>query len=351
MEIIWRFKMERDQIFLLMLIKNNPLEMWPSFCFLYKWQYLHQTHTDSKICSCWFSIQNTRNCVAMWRRFYFLMKTSQQCKRHTNVFLFSFLRHVCAAKSKAVSQNWRRHMFLGAKTHGDRLFDSLAETKQNANQPAMCVCASSKKQKASRSHLPRASLLRERDACELKQEIARNVPGMHALYMQPRTKNKKRSPYIQWDGQFPINRVAPAVALLWRIFVTLFFFWFAQLIHKNICCAARFPPRECMRCGRYLHWIGNCVCAGRFVMKACESGASFNRLIRRTEKPNADTAHRCAFYGRVSERASHSREENWCSLNLLTLRMHAQIARCDLSLSRGELYRSTNNDVIIINCA
>jgi hypothetical protein len=71
-----------------------------------------------------------------------------------------------------------------------------SETKQNANQSVctLCVREQQKAKTVSLSSPPSESLpLRESDACELKQEIAGNVPGMHALYMQPRKKKKKKS--------------------------------------------------------------------------------------------------------------------------------------------------------------
>ena len=161
------------------------------------------------------------------------------------LFLFSFLRHVCAAESKAVSQNW-------CVSERKLTPAECWETKQNANQSVCTVCAraaKSKKRLALISPERVFAALRESDACELKQEIAGNVPGMHALYA---AKNKKKM--LAGTDSFPLTawhlRLLCSGGFLWHSF----FVWLA-LIHKYSAPLA-FLRGECMRCGRIfaLNW-------------------------------------------------------------------------------------------------
>jgi len=182
----------------------------------------------------------------MWRRFYFVLKTTQQSIRLWDyaIFVFIFAPCLCSRVEGCLAEL----MCLRAKTDAGRM---LGDKTKRKSVGVHCVCASSKKQKASRSHLPRASLCRTaRERCmwiEARNRWKR--PGMHALYA---AKTKKKM--LAGTDSFPLTawqlRLLCSGGFLWHSF----FVWLA-LIHKYSAPLA-FLRGECMRCGRIfaLNW-------------------------------------------------------------------------------------------------
>jgi hypothetical protein len=126
------------------------------------------------------AVPNTYNCVAMWRRFYFLKTTQQSTHRYIFVFIFApclCSRRVegCLAELTPRSEN----------SCADRLFESRRDKTKRKSVVGVRVRAA-KKRLGALSYLPR----RERDACELKQEIAGNVPGMRIVCSRENQKKK-----------------------------------------------------------------------------------------------------------------------------------------------------------------